>query len=105
MAKVVEFGGQHMKMIEQKLARYVKQIKKKSASVIEDILAVGEMLADAKTAIEEKKVRTTWKGWLRDNFEWTDDTARNYINLFNAKEKLSPKLFGLLPLDSLYILA
>src|SRR6266446_2643826 len=104
MAKVVKIIDQHMKMVEQKLVRYVKQIKKKSVCIVEDVIVIGEMLTDAKRAIEEKKVRTTWKGWLRDNFEWTDETARNYINLFNAKEKLSPNTFGLLPLGDLYIL-
>jgi hypothetical protein len=46
-----------------------------------------------------------WLPWLRKNFDWSDDTAAGYIDVYELSR--NPKFRSLrnLPLEALYLLA
>lgn len=46
-----------------------------------DLFVVGDLLLEAKAACEDSFGYGHWGDWLADNFDWSQDTAENYINV------------------------
>jgi Protein of unknown function (DUF3102) len=57
------------------LARYANDIRSLRKRALSDIIEIGRML------IESKKLagHGNWLSWLEREFQWTDDTALNYM--------------------------
>ena len=100
-------GTKTLAQADTVLRREVKAIlrlKKRAAShgkrFITDIAEIGKRLARVKNRVGHGN----WLPWLRQNFDWSGDTAENYINVYRVSQ--SPKFRSLrnLPLEVLYLL-
>jgi hypothetical protein len=90
------------------LAKAVKAIRrlKKRAEVrgrrfLDDLVEIGKWLSRTRDRVGHGN----WLPWLRKNFNWSGDTAANYMRLYELSQ--TPKFRSLrnLPLDLLYLLA
>lgn len=82
------------------LAKNAFEIRKLGKRVIEDIIKIGELLAESKATCGHGN----WISWLNKEFGWTDQTARNFINVYEMSK--SKKFLDLdLPVSVLYQLA
>ena len=99
-------GTKTLAQADTVLRREVKAIlrlKKRAAShgkrFITDIAEIGKRLARVKNRVGHGN----WLPWLRQNFDWSGDTAENYINVYRVSQ--SPKFRSLrnLPLEVLYL--
>jgi hypothetical protein len=84
------------------LAEHAVEIRRLGMCVIDDVVAIGRHLAEARD-----HAPGFWLQWLESEFRWSDQTAYRYIHLFEARE--SSALHTLwnadLPLSGLYVLA
>jgi hypothetical protein len=82
------------------LARHAAAILELRQRTARNIIKIGEHL----TAARDVCGHGNWQPWLEREFGWTDETARNFMHVFElAKAK---RVWNLnLPLRSLYLLA
>jgi Protein of unknown function (DUF3102) len=71
------------------LARHADAIRTLSKRAISSIIEIGHHLTAAKATVGHGK----WLRWLEAEFGWTDDTALNYMRLW---EWPNPEQFGIL---------
>ena len=82
------------------LARHAEAIRELRQRTARDIIKIGEHLTAARRICGYGN----WQPWLEREFGWTDDTARNFMRVFElSKTERVPDLN--LPLRSLYVLA
>lgn len=48
------------------------------------IFAIGELLFEAKRLIAKKRVPGTFQGWIGENFDFSYDTAQNFMHVYTA---------------------
>jgi hypothetical protein len=69
---------------ERALAKNVEIIlgvaERARKQTIEDIIVVGERLIDSQSRLKHGKL--TWAGWLEKNFDWSESTALNFMNVY-----------------------
>jgi hypothetical protein len=82
------------------LAQHAHAIKAAGTRVISDVIEIGRHLTEAKKLCGHGE----WLPWLEREFGWTDQTARNFMRVFDLSN--SKRVLDLdLPLSSLYLLA
>jgi hypothetical protein len=86
----------------QEIQRLKKRATTYGKKVLNDVIAIGKRLE----RIKDRVGHGNWLPWLRQNFEWSGDTATNYVNIYKLSQ--TPKfrrLRDLVPLECLYVLA
>src|ERR1700730_71195 len=79
------------------LADTINTLRKRAAS---DIIEIGQRLIEAKAIAGHGN----WLPWLEKEFGWTDQTARNYMQVYECAK--SQNFLNLdLPVSALYLLA
>jgi DUF3102 family protein len=82
------------------LTEHVDAIRKLGKRVVEDVIEIGRRLADCH---DNHLAHGQWLPWLKEEFGWTDQTARNFINVYEQSK--SKNFLDLnLPVSSLYLL-
>jgi Protein of unknown function (DUF3102) len=83
----------------------LRRLKKRGASegksFIATIIQIGKRLARVKPRVGHGN----WLTWLRKNFDWSDDTARRYIGLYELSRTAKFRSLRNLPLEVLYALS
>jgi hypothetical protein len=83
------------------LAQHADAIRAAYAHAISDAIEIGRHLTEAK---EVCGGHGNWLSWLEREFDWTDQTARNFMRVFDLSK--SKRVLDLkLPLSGLYALA
>lgn len=87
----------NMRAFVTERASRIRQLGKRTA---ECVLAIGKALIEVK----ERLPHGTWLPWLKAEFGWSDQTARNFINV---AERFKSKNFLNLDIDvsALYLIA
>ena len=82
------------------IRRLKKSVASHGKSVVTDIVEIGKRLERVKGRIGHGN----WLPWLRKNFDWSGETAANYMAVYRLSK--SPKFLSLknLPFDQLYML-
>ncbi|MFZ3326311.1 MAG: DUF3102 domain-containing protein [Methylocella sp.] len=83
------------------LASTIDSLRKHAS---ESILEIGFRLIEAKALVEHGK----WLPWLKSNFNWSDDTALNYMRIYELSKNRNFRDLDLpdnLVKSSLYLLA
>jgi hypothetical protein len=84
------------------LARHAEAIRELLQRARCDIIKIGERL----TAARKICGHGNWRPWLEHEFQWTDDTALNFTNVYKWYERDPERVRDLnLPLRGLYLLA
>ena len=82
----------------------IRRLKKSAAShgkaFLADIVQIGKRLSRVKDRVGHGN----WLTWLRKNFDWSGDTAANYINVFELSKTPEFRRLRNLPLELLYLL-
>jgi hypothetical protein len=83
------------------LARYANEIRTLSKRASSDIVEIG------RTLIESKKLvgHGNWLSWLEREFQWTDDTALNYMRVHDLVKNRNFRDLSNIPLSGLFLLA
>jgi len=83
----------------------IRRLKKRAAShgkaFLADIIEIGKRLSRVKDRVGHGN----WLPWVRDNFGWTDQTASNYMNVFELSKTAEFLRLRNLPLEALYLVA
>lgn len=84
------------------LTRHAKAIRALGRRVVGDAVEIGRQL----TAARKLCGHGNWQSWLEREFQWTDDTALNFMNVYKWSEANPERVRDLsLPLRSIYLLA
>jgi hypothetical protein len=85
------------------LAEHARAIHELAKRTREDIIAIGRHLAEARDQV----AHGAWLAWIEAEFGWSDQTARNFIHVyeFSRDPKSKPVLDLDLPLVVLYRIA
>jgi cell division protein FtsB len=75
----------------------IRELCKRS---IDNVIEVGRRLAEAKTIAGHGN----WSAWLDHEFKWTDDTARNFMRVFELSKSRNFRDLSL-PVSALYMIA
>jgi hypothetical protein len=82
------------------LAAHADAIRMCGRRVVSEIAEIGQHLTEAKALVSHGG----WLPWLEREFKWTDETARRFMNVYEASK--SHNLLDLdIPLSGLYLLA
>jgi hypothetical protein len=83
------------------LARHATEIRRLGKQVVSDVIEIGRLL------VESKKLagHGNWLSWLEREFQWTDDTALNYMRVHELGEKFRTVRDLDIPMRGLYLLA
>jgi Protein of unknown function (DUF3102) len=83
------------------LARYANDIRALRKRASSDIIEIGRML------IEGKKLagHGNWLSWLEREFQWTDDTALNYMRVHDLVKNRNFRDLSNIPVSGLFLLA
>jgi Protein of unknown function (DUF3102) len=94
-------------MSEKILAREaaaIRQLKKRATArgkqLLGDLIEIGKRLDRAK----EHVGHGNWTPWLQKNFQWSADTASNYMRVHALSQTPEFRRLRNLPLDALYLL-
>jgi hypothetical protein len=82
------------------LAEHADAIRKLGKRVVRDVIEIGRRLTEAKALAG----RGGWLPWLEDEFSWTDDTALNYMRVYELSKSRNFRDLSL-PVSALYLLA
>jgi hypothetical protein len=82
------------------LARCANDIRSLRKRVSSDIVEIGRML------IESKKLagHGNWLSWLEREFQWTDDTALNYMRVYELVKSRNFRDLSNIPISGLFLL-
>jgi hypothetical protein len=83
------------------LQRYAKAIKSLVEPARKDIIEIGHLLTKA----QESAGHGNWLQWLAREFDWSEQTARNYMRVYEMASIHNAIVDLDLPLRSLYLLA
>src|SRR5262245_54623496 len=84
------------------LAEHADTIRRLGKQAVENIVEIGRRLTLCKKEISHGD----WSGWLKQEFDWSEQQARRFMHVFELAESKSNKLLNLnLPVSSLYLLA
>jgi Protein of unknown function (DUF3102) len=83
------------------LARYANDIRALRKRASSDIIEIGRML------IESKKLagHGNWLSWLELEFQWTDETALNYMRVHDLVKNQNFRDLSNIPVSGLFLLA
>jgi hypothetical protein len=87
----------------------IRQLAKKAYRYnYEIVVEIGRRLTIMRSHPKFNGRGDGWADEVRDSFGWTDETARNMMNVYELQKdqhEESAKLFGQLPLGAVYLLA
>jgi hypothetical protein len=84
------------------LAENAASIRKLGTRVIGDVIEIGRRLSDCKRLVGHGN----WLPWLKDEFRWSERTARNFIRAYEFAQANATKIADLaIDVSSLYLLA
>ena len=79
---------------------HVARIRMLGKNIVTDIVEIGRLLTECKRRLPHG----AWLPWLQREFGWTEQTALNYMRLYEAADK-SKKFLDLdVPVSSLFLL-
>jgi DUF3102 family protein len=84
-----------------KLDRHAEAIRAAGKRVLSNIFKIGRHLIDAKVICGHGK----WSAWLRNEFDWSADTAERYMQVTEMIEIRKLRNLPDLPVSSVYLLA
>ena len=82
------------------LAEHAIAIRSLGKQTLENVIEIGRHLVAAKA--EAKKLNEPWLSWLDREFEWTEQTALNFIRVYEAASKSKNFLNLKLPVSAVY---
>jgi hypothetical protein len=85
------------------LTEHAAAIHKLSKQTMENIVEIGCRLSECKRIIKERG--ESWSDWLKREFEWSDQTARRFIHVYEQLPGLNKLLSRQFPISALYLLA
>jgi N6-adenosine-specific RNA methylase IME4 len=83
------------------LSEAAAEIRRLGKAVVADLVEIGRLLTECKARLSHG----AWLPWLDREFNWSDQTARNFMNLYAMAAKSKTVLNLDLPLRDLYRLA
>jgi len=85
------------------IAQHAAEIRRLGKRIIDDLIEIGRRLSEVRGRIG----RGHWLDWLDREFAWSDDTARNYIRLYELSRTPEFRKFRNLKFtaSSLFLLA
>jgi hypothetical protein len=83
------------------LARYANDIRVLRKQVSSDIIEIGRMLVESKKLVGHGN----WLSWLEREFQWTDDTALNYMRVHELAKNRNFRDLSKIPISGLFLLA
>jgi hypothetical protein len=89
------------KQIAYALAEHAEVIRAAGRATIENVLEIGQHLTEAKKLCGYGN----WSAWLDEEFGWSDDTALNFMRVYDLSNKGRNFRDLSLPVSSLYLLA
>jgi hypothetical protein len=88
--------------VEPVLAEHANEIRRLGKRVIENVIEIGRRLVDAKSRI----AHGGWLLWLDREFGWTEQTALNFVHVYELTQSPSKNFLDLnIPVSGLYLLA
>jgi hypothetical protein len=89
--------------VDDILAKYAAEIRRLGKRVKEDVIEIGHYLDQA----QKHAGRGAWLAWIEAEFGWSDQTAYNFIHLYEAQQSPEFQKFwnSDLPVSALYRLA
>jgi hypothetical protein len=72
------------------LAKHAAVIRRTAKRLIKDIVEIGRRLSIAKKLVGHGN----WAGWLKEEFDWSEGTALNFMRVFEFVEKYKSKNFA-----------
>ncbi len=85
-----------------RLYKLAEEIRNESRETVRSICLIGRRLKEAQEIL---KGEGTWVAWLKEEFEWSHQTAYNFINAANLAQRHPDLLKGEYTLSALYLLA
>jgi len=83
------------------LVEHAQAIRALGKRVVDDVIEIGRRLVDCR---DNHLEHGQWLPWLKREFNWSRQTADNFIHVYEAQEKL-PNFGNLdLPVSALYLL-
>jgi Protein of unknown function (DUF3102) len=83
------------------LTEHATEIRRLGKRVVGDVIEIGRRLVECR---DNHLKHGEWLSWLEKEFGWTDQTARNFINVYEQSK--SKNFLNLdLPVSSLYLLS
>jgi Protein of unknown function (DUF3102) len=82
------------------LAKHAAAIRRLGKRVVADVIEIGRLLAECKRICGHGN----WLPWLDREFGWTDDTALNFMRVYELSKSRNFRDLSL-PLSGLYLLA
>jgi hypothetical protein len=83
------------------LARHAAEIRRRGKQVMADVIEIGRLLVESKELVGHGN----WLSWLEREFQWTDDTALNYMRVHELVKNRNFRDLSHIPLSGLYLLA
>jgi hypothetical protein len=84
------------------LAAHAAEIRRLSKQTMENIVEIGRRLSECRAIF---KKNGEWGAWLKDEFDWSDQTARRFIHVYEQLPGLNKLLSRKFPISALYLLA
>jgi hypothetical protein len=84
------------------LAEHAAEIRRLSKQTMESIVEIGRRLSECRAIL---KKNGEWCAWLKDEFDWSDQTARRFIHVHDQLPELNKLLSREFPISALYLLA
>ena len=82
------------------LAKHAAAIRRLGKRVVADVIEIGRLLTECKRTCRHGN----WLPWLDREFGWTDDTALNFMRVYELSKSRNFRDLSL-PLSGLYLLA
>jgi N6-adenosine-specific RNA methylase IME4 len=87
---------------DAKLANHAVEIRRLGKRIVGDVIEIGKRLTECKDICGHGN----WLPWLNREFGWTDQTARNFIQVYELARAKSQNFLNLdIPVSGLYLLA
>ena len=87
---------------DQFLATHADAIRRLGKNIINDGIEIGRRLTEVSDRIGHGK----WGPWIKAEFDWSETTARRFMNLYEFAQTNSAHLADLnMPVSALYLLA
>jgi hypothetical protein len=83
------------------LADHAAAIRTIAKRVLDDIIEVGRRLTECKALLRHG----AWSPWLQQEFQWSDDTALNFMRVHEMAKSRTVRDLNMLPVSGLYLLA
>jgi hypothetical protein len=84
------------------LVKHAAEIRRLNKQTMENIVEIGRRLSECRAIF---KKNGEWCAWLKDELDWSDQTARRFIHVYEQLPELNKLLSRQFPISALYLLA